>query len=105
MKRPNQAILLQEQSHQAAENGVKRITIREGHRDYTIGFTLLCCHLANWCMAVNVIAVEHTTLEHVRHADLHSDGFDTRNELLDGLRHFYPNITLQSPVTVVRWVL
>jgi len=30
-------------------------------------------------------------------------GFDSLKDLLDGLQGFYPNITLDSPVTVIRW--
>lgn len=89
---------------QAIVTGQKDGTIREGHRDYKPGTTLmLCCHLEPWAVMADVTQVRHATLRELADGELNSSGFSTRDEALAGLRTFYPNMTLDSPVTVIRW--
>ena len=85
-------------------DGIKCISIREGHRKYIVGKPIiLCCHRLNWATMREVTEVMHVTLKDVSSDDYQADGFSTQGEMLDGLRKFYPNVDLDSPVTVIKW--
>lgn len=84
-------------------SGVKKISIREGHRDYKTGPMMICCHIEPWAVQVDVTEVFHRTLDEVSFIEWEADGFTSQQDLLDGLRSYYPNITLDSPVTVIYW--
>ena len=103
MKKPLQAILMASDFHDMCELGAKLITIREGHRSYDLGTAVLCCHIANWCMMVEITSVCHTTIENLTCGDLADDGFVSATHALSELGRFYPSISLDSPVTVIRW--
>jgi hypothetical protein len=102
---PQQAILFAPQYHRAIDSGKKVITIREGHRDYRLGFTIACCHHAKWARSIIVRSVTHTTLDAVQPVDLIEDGFSNHGQALEALRCFYPDLTPSSPVTIIRWQL
>ena len=104
MHRAMQAILIagKKQRDDVLHN-VKRITIREGHRDYSPGSAMLGCHILNWAIIRKIISVEHQLLADVTEQEYKDDGFNTLFELADGLRKYYPDISLNSPVTIVRW--
>lgn len=85
-------------------NGSKQITIREGHRDYQVGQSvMLCCHLCNNVVMADIVSVRHCLLVNVTKKEYEADGFKSRSELLQGLRRFYPNLKMSSPVTVIGW--
>lgn len=105
VRRPLQALLIA-QGNMVAEviSGQKRISIREGHRDYHAGKpVMLCCHIANWCLMADIVSVRHCTLEDVTDEEMRADGFDTRGVCLSCLQVYYPDITWESPVTVITW--
>lgn len=81
----------------------KAITIREGHRDYRPGPVMLCCHLAPWAVMADITDVRHCALREVTQEEYEDDGFHSQDDLLQGMQRFYPNMTLDSPVTVIRW--
>jgi len=84
--------------------GGKAITIREGHRDYQPGCpVMLCCHTEPWAVMADITSVRHTTIAKVTKEEYEADDFHSRKDLLEGLRRFYPNIDMNSPVTVIRW--
>lgn len=105
MKQPLYAILIapDQKVRNAILDGVKKITIREGHRDYKKGKVMLCCHLAPWAVMAEIVKVRHCTLRGVTKEECVADGFSNRVELLRGLQIFYTDITLDSSVTVIRW--
>lgn len=85
-------------------SGKKKISIREGHRDYQVGKpVMLCCHIVPWVVMADVISVRHCTLGEVTEEEYRDDGFETQEELLVGLQQFYPDMTPDSPVTVICW--
>ncbi len=105
MKQPLYAILIA-QDTQMRENVLsekKQITIREGHRDYKEGTALVCCHLEPWAVMVDITGVRYCTLSEVTKEEYNADGFRTQEDLLNGMRKFYPKIDYTSPVTVVKW--
>jgi hypothetical protein len=106
MKQPLYALLIAPipEMRQAILNGVKKITIREGHRDYRIDCpVMLCCHLEPWAVMADVVDVRHTTLEEISEEEYVADGFQSSEEMLSGMKRFYPNLSMNSPVTVIRW--
>lgn len=104
-KPPLQAILIAPIPEMRSKviSGQKKITIREGHRDYQIGQVMLCCHLEPWAVMAEIIEVRHCLLDQVTDEELQADGFVDRRGLLCGLRRFYPQLSFGSPVTIIRW--
>ena len=104
MKRALQAILI---AGEAMKNdvlmNVKKITIREGHRDYTPGPVLLGCPNLNWATMREIIDVRHCRLVDVTAEEFLADGFETKSDMLMGMAEFYPHINWDSEVTVVKW--
>lgn len=105
MKQPLYALLIAPipEMRQAILDGRKKITIREGHRDYRNGKAMLCCHLEPWAVMAEITNVRHTTLREVTEEEYVADGFESQDDLLLGMQRFYPNMTTDSPVTVIRW--
>ena len=104
MKRALQAILIAgEEMKNDVLSGKKRITIREGHRDYTEGPVLIGCHLLDWATMKYIKSVKHKKLFQVSPREYREDGFDTKAEMLMGLSKFYPKINWESEVTVIEW--
>ena len=104
MKRALQAILIAgECMRMETLANIKKITIREWHRDYSKGPVLLGCHELNWATLRHIVDVRHTTLGEVTKEEYEADGFDAKSELLIGLSQFYPEINWDSEVTVIRW--
>lgn len=87
----------------AAFGGDKKITIREGHRDYQPGVAILCIMESSTYAEIDITSVQHTTLDNVTIEDLRADGFVDNNQAFEGLRLFYPDLKPDSPVTVIRW--
>ena len=83
--------------------GKKKITIREGHRDYTTGPVMICCHLVPWAIMATITNVRLTTVTEVTDEELWADGYDNHKGMLRDLKKYYPNITMESPVTVISW--
>lgn len=104
MKRALRAILIAgKDAREEVLSERKRITIREGHRDYSKGPVILCCHLLNWAKMRKIESVRHTTLREVTIDEYKDDGYDTKSEMLEDLSKFYPDINWDSEVTVIRW--
>lgn len=104
MKRALQAILIAGQD--MAESvilGDKKITIREGTRDYSNGPVMIGCHELNWAVLADIHRVSYGTLQDIPIEDIHDDGFDSHDEALAALQAYYPDLELDSPMTVVRW--
>lgn len=100
-----QALLISPETamREAIVTGRKTITIREGHRDYQCGPVMLCCHLVPWVVQADITSVHRTTAAHVQGKDIRDDGFTNLDDMLEKLRRFYPKISEDSPVTVIRW--
>ncbi len=104
MKRALQAILIAgEEMKFDVLNGSKKITIREGHRNYTNGPVLIGCNQRDWATMRQIVDVRHCTLVEITAEEYKADGFETKSELLEGLANFYPDINWDSPVTVIKW--
>ncbi len=106
MKQPLVALLISpdKKMRRNIETGKKKISIRLDHRDYKVGQTImLCCHLVPWAVQADVTEVRHCTLKDVTEEEYQADGFNCVADMIKGLRAFYPNVGLDSPVTVIKW--
>jgi hypothetical protein len=106
LKYPLVAILLapEEPMWIAALREEKQITIRQGHRDYREGTpAVLCCHIKNAAVMVDITEVRHCSLRELTDAELKADGFLDHQDCITQMRRFYSDIDLDSAVTVVRW--
>lgn len=107
LKKPLVALLVapdREMRHAIME-GRRQITIREGCREgYDPGRpVMLCCEKDPWCVMADVTKVRHCLLSEVTRAEWEADGFTSREEMLAGMRQFYPEMTWDSAVTVISW--
>jgi len=105
MKRALRALLISpdEKQREAILSGKKKITIREGHRDYIPGQVLLACPIEPWCVGADINDVRHTTLREVTPEEFIADGYADAIEMLVDLRKYYPQIDANSNVTVIKW--
>ena len=105
MKQPLYALLITP-NHRMRTNIIyreKTITIREGHRDYRPGPVMICCHLVPWAVMADITNVRHCTLCEITQEEYEADGFNSQDDMLQGMQRFYPNMTLDSPVTIIIW--
>ncbi len=105
LKPPLQALLISpdEKDRMTILAGNLNISIRLGHRDYVKGPIMLCCHILPFAVMANITSVKFCNVDEVTPEDYKAFGVNTLEELLDKLRKFYPDITMKSPVTVIRW--
>ncbi len=105
-KRPLMGLLMADCFVEPIMGGEKTITIREGWRDYHSGDRVLIgCPEADWCAKAKITAVNFYTLKDVPIRDLEADGMPTVEDAVNSLSAFYPDITENSLVTVIRWTL
>ena len=87
-------------------SGKKRISIREGHRDYNEGGEILIgCHINDWAELATITSVRYTTINGLTNEELHDDGFDSKEHAIEVLSKWYEGINSDSEVTVIRWQL
>lgn len=81
----------------------KQISIREGHRDYQKGPMIICDPENPWAVSVNLTEVKHCTMAEITEEEWLADGFVSQEDMLEGMKKYYPNIGLSSPVTILYW--
>lgn len=80
----------------------KLTTIRKGRRDVALGdLRFEGATDESLSEVVNVTSVIFTTLAGVSKAVLESDGFEDHDDALEQMKRFYPDITLNTEVTVI----
>lgn len=86
-------------------SGRGSVTIRTGKRDVSLGpLVFVGAEDANLMKLVNVISVEHLVFSSIRQRDLEKDGFRDHADALAVMQLFYADLTMESPVTVIRFV-
>lgn len=90
---------------EACRSGVKRVTIREGHRyEYRNGPCVIeDATNPNEQLAVDVHTLIFTTAERAPAQYVYADGFANVDHMIETLRKFYPNIDRNSKITIVAW--
>jgi len=105
-KRPLTALLIapDELIRESILDGSKKISIRQGCRDYQVGDVLmLCCHIEPWCVMADVTDVKYSKLRDVTQEEYLADGFKDYSHMLEGMRRFYPDLNQESLMTILRW--
>jgi len=104
MKRAMQALLIAgERQKEEVLSGKKKITIRKDHRDYSTGSVLIGCHILNWATLKTITGIRFTTVGELTPEELQDNGLLDDLDALEVLREYYPDLTLESKVTVIRW--
>ncbi len=106
MKGPLVALLVADdpKMREKIANGEKTLTIREGFRDYRPGQTvMLCCHLEPWAVMADITEVRHCQVKELTEEEARADGQENLKELFKALRNYYPRLTGDSFVTIIRW--
>ena len=106
MKRPLTALLFAQKYHMDLMDGDKTITIRNGHKDYQAGDTvMLCCHITQFCELGKIKSVDHTRIKWLTPNELEDDAFSSHDHAVTELKRYYIGINLNSEVTVIRFEL
>lgn len=106
MKRPVQALEIPNDSEVmlGIMTGSKKISIREGLRDYIPGKLIIYhCEHNSFSIQVEITEVKHTTLNEVTDEAMKADGYQNKEEMFADLKGFYPSLTWESPMTVIYW--
>lgn len=103
LKKPLVALLLAEDLIDSTISGEKLVTIREGHRDYKPGKVVFACPSVEWSMMKEITKVKHTTPKKCASLDYLDEGWKSREHMVEDLKRFYPNLTMDSPITVIRF--
>ncbi len=99
-----QTLLLAEDIFDQLETG-KRVTIRKGRKDVSLGSCLLESTLQKRKRIVNIINVHYCQLGNVYIGDLQNDGFKDHNELWETMKRFYSTITFEDEVTTIKFTI
>ena len=103
-KKPLQALLVAESGQRPTIAGSKKITIREGTRDYRVGEpVMLCSPKESFCVKADITDVRHCSANQVTEEEMKKDGYRSLQEMVEDLKTYYPNINEQSDVTVIKW--
>ncbi len=101
-----QAILIPTRDFQLKTDimtGYKDILIWEGHRDYHVGTVLFCDWEEPWVVRAYIYEVQLKILSQVTQEELELNDINSIEELLKKMQERYGDITMDSPVTVIRW--
>lgn len=110
VKPPLVALLMADCFLEQIFSETKKITIREGMRDYKAGQKVVLCKCGNeedvgWARMATITEVSMCALRDVDIEDLNDDGMKDLDDAVQCLRDFYPDITEESLVTIIRWEL
>lgn len=83
----------------AVLSGRKRSTVRRGRRSYVLGDSLLSTGQQE--TLVRITAIRYCLVRELTEEDAVRDGFNTLDELLEALHHFYPALHSEETVTIV----
>ena len=79
------------------------LTVRMGRRDYALGGAILHDRESGAFIGVEILRISFCLLRNVPQVDLIVAGHTDHQGLLDELLAFYPNMTSDSEVTIVRF--
>ena len=97
-----QKLMLAEGVFDNLENN-KGVTIRKGRRNILLGELLFESVEHQREAIVNVSSVEYCALEDVPNEDVWNDGFEDQIDMYHGMKQFYPDIEMNTEVTIVRF--
>lgn len=97
-----QKLILAEDIYDMLKKG-KETTIRKGRRDIALGKLLFESIDEKRYRMVNVLMVYYCKLSNVFISDVTNDGFKNHNDMWYQMKRFYPDITFDSEVTVIKF--
>jgi len=104
LKHPLQALLIADEYKEDVIIGKKKISIREGLRNYIAGQPLMICDSeTSFCVKTDLKKVRHCKAEAVTEQEYRADNYSSSEEMLKDLQRFYPNFTSESYVTILSW--
>jgi hypothetical protein len=84
--------------------GLKKNTIRAGIRDITVGpLELRSFSGTHPVIEVDVVEVSHKLASEVSDQEIAANGFRDLDDMLLGMKRFYPDFGPSSQVTVITW--
>jgi len=83
------------------QNGSKVQTIREGRRDYPLGPAKI--ESDGKSQEIEIQRLEYARLADVTEAEARRDGFGSKDELVNALHRFYPDLEGEDVVTLVHF--
>lgn len=86
---------------QAVIDGRKTTTVRAGKRNMELGPCRIVAGRTS--LDVTITDIRHCRYDELTDEDAIRDGFNTLSELKAALHRFYPNLTLDAAVSVVRF--
>ena len=95
-----QKLLMTEGVFDALTDG-KRVTIRKGRRNIQLGDIIFESTEIKRIQKADIIYVMYSLLKNIPIDAIENDGFNSVEEMLDGMKGFYPDITLDSECTIV----
>ena len=101
-----QTLKLADDLFQGIEEGWKQATIRTGKRDITPGELLVFegATIPDLTRTVYVHRVSYFVMQDMTDFDAQLDGAETTNEMIEALKHFYPDIGPLSLLTMIEFV-
>lgn len=105
MKRPVQALEIEDNPDVLLSIMLeqKKISLREGHRDYIPGKLIIYNCDNNFSIQVEITSVKHSTLAEITEVEMKADGYQSKEEMLTDMKRYYPDLTWESPMTVISW--
>lgn len=90
-------IALADKFFEKIQNGTKTATVRYGFRDYKIGECEFYSDTQSTMVTINMIS--YCSFSGLTDIDAQREGYETREELQNAIRRFYP--TIQDTDTIV----
>jgi len=81
----------------------KTVTIRKGRKDVKLGFLEFYNIESGAVELVNVESVQYCKLKYVSSEDLLYDGMISTNHAVSKLIQYYPDITKETEITVIKF--
>ena len=104
LSHPLQALLIADEYKEDVITGKKKISIREGMRNYIAGKPFMICdEKTSFCVKADLKKVRHCIADDVTEEEYRADNYASREEMTTDLKRFYPNFTDKSFVTVLSW--
>lgn len=105
LKKPLQALLISpdKKSRERILSEEQNTTIIKGWRTYQKGYAVLCCPIEPWCVGAEIDSIRYTRTKKVTKNEYNKMGYASHKDMVEDLKNFYPNINLESPVTVISW--
>lgn len=82
----------------------KRVTIRKGRKNYPIGHACFISAELGRIAEIKIIRIEYVKLGNIYEIDIKDDGFKDWNDAFNGLKQYYPDLSWDDELTVVKFV-